>query len=453
LWIAVGTGAAIEIRDKDLYVALAKVRPSRTDLVGGMKVPDYANQPAAEWGREINEFLRRNGAGHIAIAVVLPRREVIVRHLNLPGVSNRDLPAAVQLQLESLHPFADDEVSFCWSRLGSSPNMLVGICRRDVIDRYWTLFGEAGLKIGSFTFTAATFYSAMRLNTTPPEEVLVWHDGGDSTELYGESPSRPIFTATLPVGTERAVSLARAELRLDPDVPSARLTDMLPVPASTPDALDPKSPEFQLFAIPWAAAVAGACPWLGVDGNLLPVERRRSSSRVRLIPTILLGVTLTVLVAMLAFQSTWADTRYLGVLQHEIQKYEPHARRVDGLDRNITQARARSQKLDDFRRRAKLDMDTLAEVTKLIPPPGWVSSLDMDRQTVQIAGEADQAPELIEKFDASPLLEKSQFMMPISRAQSGDIFRIRSERQVPRANGRPATPAPPPAPGANGAQK
>ena len=454
LWVAVGTGAAIEIRDKDLYISIARVRPSRTDLIGAMKVVDFANQPAAEWGREIHAFLRRNGAGHIALTILLPRRDVIVRQLQLPGVNDRDLASAVALQLDSLHPFADDEVSFSWSRLGKTSNILIGLCRREVLDRYWTLLNEAGLKVGSFTFSAAVLYSAMRLNTNPPESLIVWHDGGDAVEVYGESPSRAIFTATLPVGVDRAVSLARAELRVEPDAVATRLTDMLPVPASTPDGLDTKSVAFQSFALPYAAALAGACPWLGADCNLLPPDRRRSSSRVRLIPTVVLGTALAVLLVMLAFLSNWADTRYLGVLQYEIQKYEPRARRVDILDKNITQARARSQRLDEFRRRAKLDMDTLAEVTKLIPAPGWVTNLDLDRQTIQVAGEADQAATLIENFDASPLFDKSQFMMPISRTATGELFRIRAERQIPPLNAVQRAPAPQkPAPAPAGAQK
>jgi Tfp pilus assembly protein PilN len=446
LWLAFGTGAAIEIRENDLYVCIARVRPSRTDLIGAMKVTDFVHQPAAQWGREISEFLRRNGAGYIALTVLLPRRDVIVRQLQLPGVANRDLAAAVSLQLESLHPFAEDEVSFSWSRLGKTPNVLVGICRREVMDSFWTLFNEAGLKVGAFTFSAAVLYSAMRLNTTPPEPLMVWHDTGDGIEVYGESDARPIFTATLPVSQERAVSLARGELRVDPDTPATRLTAMLPAPASAPEQLDSASPAFQPFVLPWAAALAGACPWLGVDGNLLPPDRRRSSSRVRLIPTIVLSITLGVLVILVGLHSQWADSRYLTVLQMEVGKFEPRARRVDQLDKGITEARGRSQRLDEFRRRARLDMDTLAEVTKLIPPPGWVTNLDLDRQTIQIAGEAEQAAPLIEKFDASSLFDKSQFMMPISRTPSGEIFRIRAERQVPPLGVRPPAPVPAQAP-------
>jgi hypothetical protein len=104
--------------------------------------------------------------------------------------------------------------------------------------------------------------------------------------------------------------------------------------------------------------------------------------------------------------------------------------------------------LDEFKRRAKLDMDALAETTRLIPPPGWVSNLDMDRTTVQIAGETEGAAELLRQFDSSPLFERSEFTMPISRTQGGDAFRVRTQRQTPPIGGpAPITAAPAPVAG------
>ncbi len=82
----------------------------------------------------------------------------------------------------------------------------------------------------------------------------------------------------------------------------------------------------------------------------------------------------------------------------------------------------------------RLDIDSLAEVTKLIPAPGYVTTFDMDRSTLQVGGEVDQAAALLDKFDASPLFDKSEFTMPISRGAAGDIFRIRTQRTVPSPN-------------------
>jgi Tfp pilus assembly protein PilN len=432
---AVGTGVGLEIRNNELHVTIVKVRPWETGVLGSATVPDFRNRPAGEWGTELLAFLRKMSAGHIAANVLLPRTEVIVRQVHLPGVSNRDLAAAVQLQIDSLHPFSDDEVYYTSAKIGKTPYVLVGIARRETIDAYSTLFAEAGIKVASFTFSAAVVYSAARLITVPPESFVALHEVRDGVEVYGESTAKPLYSATLPVNAEHAAAVAGAELRLEPGVEPLRLSDILPKPSLFPPNHDPQTGALEHQAMSYATALAGACPWMSIEGNLLPADKRRASSRVRLVPTVTLGVVLVVLLAMLAFQSSYADRRYLGVLQHEIRRFEPNARKVETLDRATMTMRARSQSLDDFRRRAKLDMDTLAEITKSIPPPGWVTALEMDRNTVQIAGEVEQAAALLSVFDRSTLFDRTEFTMPINRSAAGEIFRIRTQRVTPPVNG------------------
>jgi Tfp pilus assembly protein PilN len=431
-WIAFGTGVGIEIRDHELQVTVVRVRPSQTGVSGSATVLDYTNRPAAEWGSELNAFLKKVGAAHIAATVLLPRHDVIVRQILLPGVSDRDLASAVQLQVDSLHPFIDEEVNYTFARLGKTPSVLVGVARRDAIVRYSALFAEAGIKVASFTFSAAALYSAMRVITPPPATgFIALHERGGEFEVYGESEARPLFSAALPLSAERAYALAASELRLDPATEPTALVELLPKPALFPPNHDPAGPEFETNALAYATAVAGACPWLTIEGNLLPPDQRRTSSRVRLIPTIALTSILLILTGALAAHSSYADARYLGLLQHEIQKYDPQARRLDTIDREITALRARAHALDDFRARTRLDMDTLGEITKLIPPPGWVTSLEVDRDSIQLAGEAEQVAELLKAFDSSPYFERSQFTMPITRGSAGDLFRLRAERQTP----------------------
>jgi Tfp pilus assembly protein PilN len=430
-WLAFGTGVGIEVCEQELRVTIVRVRRSETAVLGSATVTDYKTRPAAEWGAELATFLRQVGTAHIAATVLLPRRDVIVRTLVLPGVSDRDLESAIRLQIDSLHPFSEDEVYFSWARIPKTPSVLVGIARREIVDQFSSLFAEAGIKVAAFTFSAAAIYSAVRLMGAPrPEGFVVVHEGEREIEVYGESPARPIFSATFPAVGARALALAKSELRLEPEVEPVSFAELLPKPAVFPPNHDPGSPEFVRNAIPYATALAGACPWLSVDGNLLPAERRRAHSRVRLIPTFALGTILLLMLGALAAQSRWADSRYLGVLQHEIRRFEPQARKVDTIDKAITETRNRTQALDDFRRRAKQDMDALAEITKLIPPPGWVGNLEMDRQNIQIAGEAEQAAGFLKALDNSPLFEKSEFTMPITRTPTGEAFRIRAVRTI-----------------------
>ena len=261
-----------------------------------------------------------------------------------------------------------------------------------------------------------------------PDGFVLVHDSEREIEVYGESASKPIFSAAFPAAMDRSLQLAKSELRLDPDTQASALRDLLPNPVVFPPDHDPSSSDFQLHIMPYATALFGACQWLGLEANLLPESQRKGSSRVRLIPTFALGATLFVMLAALGAQSRWADGRYLGLLQHEIRKLEPQARKVDSLDKDVTLTRARSQLLDEYRRRAEQDMDALTEITKLIPPPGWVGSLEMDRQSLQLAGEADQAAGLLKVLDNSRLFERSEFTMPITRTPSGDTFRLKALR-------------------------
>ena len=103
------------------------------------------------------------------------------------------------------------------------------------------------------------------------------HEGEREIEVYGESPARPVFSATFPsVGWIARLQLAKSELRLEPEVEPLAFADLLPKPSVFPPSHDPESPEFIRNAMPYATALAGACPWLSLDGNLLPAEQRRA---------------------------------------------------------------------------------------------------------------------------------------------------------------------------------
>ena len=173
-----------------------RVRPQGARVLGGFTVEDFQHQPAAAWGADYAAFLGKLGIRHVAANVVLPRHEVIVRQLSLPGVSGKDLAGAVQFQLDGLHPYNEDDVVSSWTRLEHSSTVLVAIVRGDVVQRYATLFAEAGIKIAGFTCSAAVTYSALRLfGQAPPAEILAYEAGESGVEIYGESPAKPVFSA------------------------------------------------------------------------------------------------------------------------------------------------------------------------------------------------------------------------------------------------------------------
>jgi Tfp pilus assembly protein PilN len=351
--------------------------------------------------------------------VLVPREDVILRQVSVPGVSDKDLPAAIGFQMDGLHPYADEDVVSSWARLPDTSTVLVAIARRAALERYTTWFSEAGIKVASFTCAPAAIYSARRLfASTPPPAVLALEEVNGRVELYGESPSRPLFSAAFDAAPERAIALACAELRLDPAVYTATETRSF-------HALLGAEP-----ALPFVAALAGACPHLFLPVNLLPAEQRASSSRALWIPTAIAGGLVLLAAAALAAYPAFEDSRYLRSLNIEIAKLTPQAMAAAKLEKDIETARQRITLLDDVRKRSKADIDILGEMTKILPPPIWLNSLEINRTQVMVAGEADQAAPLLKQIDASPFFEQSQFSMQPMRTATGEMFRIRSNREA-----------------------
>jgi len=421
-WLAFGRGVGIEIRGprgaEALRVTAVRVRPTGATLLGGLTIDDARHHAAGVWGTDYAAFLRRHGLSHAPATVLLPRREVIVRQIALPGVSDQDLPAAIQFQMDGLHPYPEEEAVSSWARLPGTSSVLIAITRRAVIDRFTTLFAEAGIKIRSFTCSAAVVYSARRLFGSPAAtEILAYDDSsGSAVEVYGESAAHPVFSATFDASTERATALAAAELRLDPAAPAKPFEEVAgPAPAFS-----------------YAAALASACPVLALPLELLPAELRVTGSRLSWIPSAALGLAVLMLAGALGAFPRFENRRYLRSLNSEIASIQPAANRSLALDRQIETARSRTLLLDGIRGRARSDMDVLKELTRILPPPTWLNLLDITRAQVVIAGETGQTAPLLQVIDDSPLFQGTEFAMPPLRTPAGEAFRIRTTRRAGR---------------------
>jgi Tfp pilus assembly protein PilN len=424
-WLAIGTGVGIQIGEADLSVIVTRVRPTGARVLGATTIARFRERPAADWGAEYTEFLRRRGGSYLSATVLLPRRDLIVRQLALPGVADRDVAAAIELQLDSLHPYGEDEAAHAWCRIGRSGAVLIAIIRREVLERYIALLSEAGIKIAGFTFSAAVVHSGARLLSTPPRGgFLALAECEGALEIYGESESKPVFSAAFELPRDDASARAAAELRLPADAEPLELSALLPAPKTAPAGYDSSR-----NTLAYAAALAGACPRLALPLNLLPPEHRTSTSRAMFAPTAVLTFLLVVVLVGLASITPIEDRKYLAGLESEIARLEPQARKASALDRAIDQARARASLLDGFRQRSKADLDAVASLTKVLQPPAWATSLEMNRNSAVLSGQAEQAAPLLKLIDGLPQFQGSEFTVPLARAGKNEIYRIRALRK------------------------
>jgi Tfp pilus assembly protein PilN len=245
-------------------------------------------------------------------------------------------------------------------------------------------------------------------------------------EVYGESPARPVFSADFDLPPDRAVALAIAELRLEPDREPLPLERVLPVPRT-----NPVSNDLARRALPYAAALAGACPWVASAANLLPPEQRQSNSRAMYIPTAALSAVLLLLTVTLLAHSAIQNRLYLEALQAEIAKIEPQAKRSLMLDAEVQRAQTHARLLDEFRGRTKADLDTLTALTRLLPPTAWTNMVDLTPGAATISGEAEQAAPLLKVLDASPYFQNSTFIGSIAKSPGSEQFQIHALRRHP----------------------
>ena len=418
-WLAVGRGVGIAIEGargaESLRVHAVRVRPTGVRVLGGFTIEKFAQQPAAEWGSAYTAFAAKLGLRQAPAVVMLPRQDVILRQIGLPGVSDKDLDAAVVFQIDGLHPYDEAQVLSSWARLPGSDAVLVAIARREAIERYVTLFAEAGIPLAGFTCSGPAIYSALRLfGAEPPAVVIACEPAETGVEVYGESAARPLFSALFDVDNQRAVSLASAELRFEAPVEPVTLGELLKSEAP----------------LAHAAALASACPHLSLPLNLLPAEQRQQVSKLGWVVAAALGAAVIALAAGLAILPGYQDSRYLRELDAEIAKVQPAATRAGDLDKQIADARARTLLLDDLRRRPRADMDVLAALTGLLEAPAWVTSLQVNAQQVEVSGETADAAPLLKLIDESPLFEASEFASAPARVEKGQAFHIRTRRSA-----------------------
>jgi Tfp pilus assembly protein PilN len=424
--LIVGTGFGIAIGARDLEAAAVRARPSGPVILGGVRVEDFRARPAAEWGAELTRFLERAGEKRLAATVLLPREETIVRLVHLPGVANSDIAGAMELQIDSLHPYGDEEIAWAFMPAGGA-HYVIGLVRKAILDSYETLFSEAGIPVAAFSFSSAAIHAALRIWSAAPASLLAFTTLNSRTEVYGESEARPLYSAEFPTSAERALALSRGELRLPHDCPARPLAEVLPGAAALRNQSG-IAEDVSPFA--YAAALAGSAPMLTRFANLLPKERRASSARRQYLLPGVLGLLLALgAIGVFVVMPALEQRSYLSSLNAEIRRLEPRAQLARSLEKRATANRAKIEALDDIRRRPQADLEVLNELTRILPAQVWVNSIEIHPDSVILAGEADQAAPLLKLLDSSPLFQNSEFALSVTHNAQNEQFRIKTVRR------------------------
>ena len=387
----------------------------------------------------------------------LARPLLTVKTLELPAASGAQLAEMVSFELERHVPFPPEDMRFDFSPLGSVANgparVLVAACERRTVEGALRLLEEPRLKAAAVTVACHDLPSLLTRGQKP--RAAVWaHRSAESTDLVCLSNGRIEMSRTVPVkdpselagelaatlhlvgwgecdtiwisGDDAGEFLAASELSgLGPQLGEPPLRAAV---AALLQSLPEENRGEAILAL--AVAQGSARPPL----NLLPRELRpRTFSTEQIVTAGAAGLTIVLGLSLLASQG-YQQHRYANRLSRAIQAMDPDVKSVEALSAELNQKKRLLEAIQGIERSDVRALPILRELTERIPQEAWLRTLTMDKQGVEITGQAAAANQLIPLLENSPSLTRVEFTAPVTKAGDKEQFRIKAAwKNLPKA--------------------
>jgi len=398
--------------------------------------------------------LDARGLGRQRVRVGLDRSLAVVKTLELPRTAGGSLRPMVAFELERHVPFSPQDIRFDCVPLGGPSGavrrVLVMAAEGRTVDGALRLLDT--LKRPPRSMTAACHDLPALLSRRRAVGRVVWvHRHGARTDLLCVDQGAVRLSRSVPTGSDTDLT--------------AEIARSLPLVAwKECDAIWISGDDAERIRVAMRRGGAGApvsAPPFGRAGARLiarlPIRHRgagllalavavgRRRPRLNLIPagmrplsiswahrvTAGLAAATAALGLGLLLAHGHAQERYLARVSAEIQRLDPEVKAVERLGAEIVQQRRLLATLHSAEAGGLRPLPVLKELTELIPADAWLHSVSMDRQGLELTGEATAASQLIPLLDGSPSLERVEFTAPVTKVQAKEQFRIRAGWEEP----------------------
>jgi Tfp pilus assembly protein PilN len=425
-----------------------------TAIRGPGRLEQFRLQPDDTLPTRLATELQTRGLGRHRLRVGLDRSQAVVKTLEVPRTPGGSLRPMVAFELERHVPFSPQDIRFDCVPLGGKPGpvqrVLVMAAEGRTVDGALRLLDT--LKRPPQSLTTACHELPSLLSRRGAVGRAVWiHRHGDRTDLLCVDQGvvrlsrrvAPGSDADLAAEIARSLPLVRWK-KCDAIWVSGDESERIRValrragdgaPVSAPPfgragaRLIARLPIRHRGAGLLALAVAAGRRRPGLD--LLPAAvRARPMSWARRVTTGLAAAAVTLGIGLLLAHGH-AQERYLARLSAEIRLLEPEVKDVERLGAEIVQQKRLLATLQSAEAGGLRPLPVLKELTELIPGDAWLHSVSMDRQGLELTGEATAASQLIPILDGSHSLERVEFTAPVTRVQAKEQFRIRAGWEEP----------------------
>jgi Tfp pilus assembly protein PilN len=462
------TSIGIELRGADMLISALQSNYSGRVFTHFKRFPDVRQRNKQDLRQEINLLFKSNSLSKENIVLGIPRKDFVLRHLDLPAEVENNLKQVIQYQVQSLEPVEEDKFYYDYALIGNKgpePQkrlaVLLAMIRKTVLDEHLEFLRDLGIKPAIVTANSMALVNIflqnrkdfqdktfMLADLTPTSlEVLAVHQG---TLAYSrEVPKDNIRSWGDLILLE--VDEAASKIRLGPDgliekivlsgessgSAHGQLTAVIPECDLMKNYLGCDTPEENKPHLEEAASSLGLAytgmarrPLLKI--NLLPPEMKTQQTRWAYAPAALLGLSIIALLLAFGFHTMAQQKILIRTLDKEIAKLNAPVERVHALQNETEALEKRVASIEKILGKRDMNLEVLQELTKILPMDTYITTYNNQDGKIQIAGLSNSATDLIPKLDKSPLLKDVVQRGPIFKDPQTGKDRFTFEMKVER---------------------
>ncbi len=443
------TSVGIELRGEDMLISSLQSNFSGGAFTHFKRIANYGQKERGILRQEVLDFFRSAGLGKDSVVLGIPRKDVVLRYLDLPSEVEDNLKQVVKYQVQSFEPTEEDKYYYDYSLLGKAGapqklSIVLAMVKKSTLDGYIRLLREFEIRpvaVIPSSMGLANIFLHNRKDMQDKAHILA-DIKASSLEVVALNNGALVYSREVArVGDQswrdlvlREFDEATSKIRLAPDgsleqialagesseeaygeirpvIPECKLMKQF-IPGDVPGENEMHVQEAaSTIGLAYSALVRNP----SIKVNLLPDELKIRQSRWAYVPAAILVLAIVALLLAFGFHRTIQNRILLRKLDQQILALTTPVKRAQSIQSQADALEKKVQFVEETLRNRDMNLEILRELTAKLPPDTYLNTYSNRDGTITIGGFSGSP------YDLMPALEKSPLLKDV--VQKGSILR------------------------------
>jgi hypothetical protein len=456
------TSIGIELRGEDMLITSLQGNLSGSAFTHFKRIANYRLYDKEALKREVSQFFKSNRLSKDCVVLGIPRKDIILRYLDLPSEVADNLKQVVHYQVQSFEPTEESSYYYDYVLLSSNAalkklSVLLAMVRKSLLDEHLQMLREAGIRpvavIGSSMGLANLFWQNQKgLN----DKTFILADlGSVAFELIAVRNGTFTYSRETSKADDQSwsdlilyeVGEAASRMRLESDSAIEKIVIAGESSVSALDEIKTGIPDCELLkdsvhfitTKETQSQIQGAASTLGlaytgmarrpfIKMNLLPSDLRTHQTRWAYVPTAILGLIVISALMAWGFYPIVMNRIFIKKFDHIIASNKAPVEKVQSLKVQAEALEAKVKSFEDLIAKKDMNLEVLQELTVILPQDTYLNTYVNRDGTIQLVGLSGSSSDLIQKLDKSPFFKDVRAMAPFREQRPGlDQFNIETK--------------------------